>query len=174
MSNAILTAHSLRGLLLGSCLVLVPGCLNASPEATFVGGRNAVICDGQIPACKGKFGGCNLDSNQYTQGSFPSARKLLVTTPVGDYKIRVLFFFEDRLAPGTETEVSWYEPGCADQYRYQLSKHLTAGDLFEQAGRDQVFEVEQAVADYGDHLIEFWSDATCRYDLRVDVIENKR
>ena len=81
----------------------------------------------------------------------------------------MLFFFENRLAPGTETEVSWYEIGCADQYNYLLSKAPGEGDLFERAGRSQIFTLEQPVQSWGDHLIEFWSDATCRYDLRVEV-----
>jgi hypothetical protein len=154
--------------------LLLAGCLAGTSEDTFIGGRAEMMCGGQFPACKGQFGGCTLDSEHYIKGTFPSSKKILVTTPLGEYKIRLNFFLEDRLAPGTETEISWYEIGCADQYRYQLSKHIGEGDLFEQAGRTQVFSVERPVITWGDHLIEFWSDATCRYDLRIEVLEIKK
>jgi hypothetical protein len=153
--------------------VALGGCLNATSEASFLGGRAEMLCDLAYPVCKGKFAGCQLDENHYIKGTFPGQRKFLVETVAGDWSIRVLFFLEDRLSPGTETEVRWSEPGCSDEYRYQLSKHKLAGDLFEQAGRDQVFGVEHAVVDYGDHLIEIYSDATCRYDVRVELVKNK-
>lgn len=160
-------------LLLPLLALLAGGCLNATSEASFIGGREEMLCDGVWPVCKGKFAGCLLDPDRHIKGSFPGTRKFLVETPAGDWSIRVLLFLEDRLSPGTETEIRWYEPGCAEEYRYQLSTHKLAGDLFEQAGRSQVFSQEQAVVDYGDHLIEVYSDATCRYDLRVELIKLK-
>jgi hypothetical protein len=162
------------GLPLALMMVLLLGCDVTTSEASFIGGRREVICEGSFYACKGTSAGCELDESMYISGTFPSQRKILVTTPAGDYKIRLLFFLGNRLAPGTETEINWYEPGCADQYRWQLSKHSSAGDLFQQAGRDQVFEVEQAVMKYGQHPVEFWSDATCSYHLRVEVVEVRR
>jgi hypothetical protein len=157
--------------LIASVLLLpaLGGCLNATSEATFIGGRDQMLCDGVWPVCKGKFAGCLFDQEHYLQGTFPGTRKFLVETIPGDWVIMVKLFLEDRLAPGTETEVQWYEPGCADEYRYQLSKNLVAGNLFEQAGRSQVFSVERAVVEAGDHLVEVYSDATCRYDLRVEI-----
>lgn len=148
---------------------LAGGCLQGTSEATFLEDRKEILCEGVWPVCSGKFAGCLLDEDHYITGTFPGGRKFLVETTPGDWVIRVLFFLEDRLAPGTETEVSWYEPGCSEEYRYQLSKDQYGGDLFEQAGPDQVFEVEHTVVDPGDHLIEIYSDATCRYDLRVEL-----
>ena len=81
-----------------------------------------------------------------------------------------LLLRDPRLSPGTETEVTWFEPGCTDEYKYKLSKSAISGDLFEQAGRSQVFEVEQNVVEPGDHLVTVWSDAVCRYLLRVEVL----
>ncbi len=145
------------------------GCLQGTSEATFLAeaSEGETFCDGVWPVCAGQFAGCALDTDHYLSGKFPGSRKFIVETSPGDWEIEVLFFLGDRLSPGTETEVSWFEPGCAEEYRYQLSKDKIAGDLFEQAGRDQVFSVRRGVVDPGDHLIEFYSDATCRYKLRI-------
>jgi hypothetical protein len=145
------------------------GCLDATSEATFIGGRDEDLCEGVFHQCKGQTAGCLLDEQHYFTGTFPGERKVLVETTQGDWKIRVLLFLAERLSPGTETEVRWYEPGCTDEYKYQLSKDKLAGDLFEQAGRDQVFTVEHPVIEAGDHLVSVWSDAVCRFDLRIEI-----
>jgi hypothetical protein len=154
-------------------LSVVAGCIDATSEAMFTGGRDVSLCDAVYPVCKGKFAGCTLDTAHYIQGTFPGTRKFLVETTPGDWVIKVQIFLENRLSPGTETEINWYEPGCAEEYRYQLSKDKLAGDLFEQAGKSQVFVKERAVAEPGDHLVEIYSDATCRYDVRVDIDKQK-
>jgi len=157
-----------RAKLLSLCLLLV-GCLDTTSEATFIGDRNEDLCNGVFHQCKGQTAGCILDEDHYIMGTFPGERKFLVETTQGDWKIKVLIFLAERLSPGTETEIRWYEPGCVDEYKYQLSKDQLRGDLFEQAGRDQVFEVEQPVIEAGDHLVSVWSDAVCRFDLRVQI-----
>jgi len=147
----------------------VTGCLQMTSESTFVGDRSLDLCEGVFHQCKGQTAGCILDEEHYIEGTFPGERKFLVETTQGDWKIKVLIFLAERLSPGTETEVRWYEPGCTDEYKYQLSKDNLAGDLFEQAGRSQVFEVEHPVIEAGDHLLSVWSDAVCRYDLRIEI-----
>jgi hypothetical protein len=149
------------------------GCIDATSEATFVGGREMLLCDAVYPVCKGKFAGCTLDNVHYIQGTFPGTRKFLVETTQGDWVIKVLVFLENRLSPGTETELNWFEPGCAEEYRYQISKDKLSGDLFEQAGKTQVFVKEHPVVEPGDHLVEIYSDATCRYDIRIDIEKQK-
>jgi hypothetical protein len=160
------------GALLFAAPLLVT-CLNATSEATFISGRPEVICDSVYPVCKGKFAGCTLDEDHYLTGTFPGTRKFLVETPPGDWRIRVLVFLGDRLSPGTETEIIWYEPGCADSYPYQISKDKLSGDLFQQAGDTQVFSKERPIVEPGDHLIEVYSDATCRYDLRIEIVKRQ-
>jgi hypothetical protein len=142
----------------------------ATPEAAYLGDRKADPCNGVQAVCKGQTAGCTLDEKHYIEGTFPGERKLLVQTTQGDWKIRVLLFLKEQLSPGTETEISWYEPGCTDEYRWKLSDHSIQGDLFEQAGQDQIFEVEHAVVESGDHLVTVWSDAVCRYYLRIEVL----
>lgn len=161
---------TLLALLLGGAEL---GCLGTTSEATFIGGRQEDLCNGVYHQCKGQTAGCILDEDHYIRGTFPGERKFLVETTTGDWKIKVLVFFAERLSPGTETEIRWYEPGCTDEYRYQLSKDQLAGDLFEQAGRDQVFEKENDVVEAGDHLVSIWSDSVTRYALRVEVLKQE-
>lgn len=147
------------------------GCfLPATSEQSFKSGANLDPCDQVIPICKGYSAGCVLTDDRYLEGNFPGRIQFLVETIPGDWIIRVSFFFAERRSPGTDTTVDWFEPGCTDQYRYQESKDRLSGDLFEKAGRDQVFEVEQGIAEYGDHLIEINSDATARYVIRTEVV----
>ena len=170
-------ARGLRSVTLGivalAAFLAASGCLDMTSEATFIGGRSEVICDGTWPVCKGKYAGCVLEEERYLTGTFPGTRKFIVRTIPGDYSIRVMLFLNVRLSPGTETEILWYEPGCAEEYRYQISQDKLAGDLFEQAGRSQVFAKERSVVDSGDHLVEVYSDATCRYDLRMALVKKE-
>jgi hypothetical protein len=162
--NRFHTAYALLG------VTLIAGCGLGNPEGNFISGRDEMLCSDVLPQCQGKAGGCVLDENHYITGAFPGTRKFLVETSQGDWIIKVLVFIEDRLSPGSETEVHWYEPGCKDHYKYQLTTDSTsAGDLFEQAGKTQVFAKEHVVTEDGDHLIEVYSDATCRYAIRVEL-----
>ena len=151
------------------------GCLPATSEAAFIGSAEEIRCGGVFPACQGQFAGCVLDEEHFIAGAFPGSRKFLVRTPPGDYKIRVKLFLNPEVTPrfpGTELEISWYEPGCADQYRFQLSQdNTTAGDLFERAGRDNVFDTAHSVIEPGDHLVTVFSDATTRYLIKVELLK---
>lgn len=158
--------------LLAIIALSLAGCLNTSSEATFIDGRQLNPCSaGSYLVCKGNAAGCILDDRFYLSGTFPGERKFLVTTPQGDWKIQISVFLMERLSPGTETIVSWYEPGCTDEYVWRLSEDKLAGDLFERAGRDQTFEVEHPVVEAGDHLVTVWSDAVARYHLRATVLK---
>ena len=158
------------GVLTGSA-----GCFPATSEAAFVGDAQEIRCSGVWPACQGQAAGCLLDENHYLTGTFPGTRKFLVETPPGDWAIRVRLFLDPETTPrfpGTETEISWFEPGCADQYRYQLSQDAgKSSDLFERAGSTNVFEVQRSIIEPGDHLVTLYSDATSRYALRVALVK---
>jgi hypothetical protein len=145
------------------------GCLPTTSEEHFIGQRSEDYCEGIFQVCKGESAGCVLETYRYLSGAFPGERKFLVRTEPGDWKIRILLYLKERMSPGTETIVNWYEPGCTDEYEYRLSRSNDTKDLFEQAGRDQVFWVEQPVVEPGDHLVTVWSDAVCRYHLRVEI-----
>lgn len=170
-------ATSLITIFLVAGLLATQGCLPATSRDAFVGDATEIKCDGVWNVCLGQVAGCLLDENHYVTGAFPGSRKVLVETPPGDWKIRVKLFLDPEVTPrypGTETEISWYEPGCADQYRYQMSSDTsTTGDFFERAGRDNVFEVEHDVVESGDHLVTVYSDATTRYAIKVKVLKTR-
>jgi len=138
-------------------------------DAGFIGNRSEDLCAGVLTVCKGMTAGCILDDKHYIKGTFPGERKFLVSAASGK-KIRVLILLQNKLSPGTETEVSWFEPGCTDEYKYSLSKSGGGQDLFQAAGADDIFEVEHPVVDNGDHLVSVWSDAVAEYLLRVEVL----
>ncbi len=159
------------------CASLAAACFPATSKAAFIGDAEELRCGGVYPVCQGQFAGCNLDEGHYVEGAFPGSRKVIVETPAGDWKIKVKLFLDPEVTPrfpGTEIEVSWFEPGCADQYRFLLSKdNTTAGDLFERAGRDNVFETQHSVIERGDHLVSVFSDATTRYVLKIALIQER-
>jgi hypothetical protein len=141
----------------------------AAGDAGFIGNRSEDPCAGVQMVCKGMAAGCILDDKHYIKGTFPGERKFLVSAASGK-KIRVLILLQDKQSPGTETEVRWFETGCIDEYKYSLSKNGGGQDLFQAAGADDIFEVEHAVVENGDHLVSVWSDAVTKYLLRVEVL----
>lgn len=148
---------------------------DASALQHFVGDLTEAPCDGVLPVCLDQYAGCVLDETGYVLGNFPGSRKVVVETPTtGDWKIRLLIFFDPDTTPrypGTELDVSWYEPGCAEHYSYSFASDATAtGDLFEVAGEDNVIELEHDVVEAGQHLVTVFADATTRYALRVQVL----
>ncbi|MCA9671137.1 MAG: hypothetical protein KC503_36315 [Myxococcales bacterium] len=159
--------------------LLASGCIPTSNEAAFTGDRSEIPCgSGAYPVCRGAYAGCILEENNYIRGTFPGSRKFLVTTKPGDWTIRILIFLDQQRAPGDLFEVNWFEPGCTDQYRYKLSDNSGTGgervDIFEKAGRDKVFEVEQPVVESGDHLVEIFADATARFVVRAVVVKTEK
>jgi len=134
----------------------------AAGDAGFTGNRSLSPCSELISPCKGMVAGCILDDKHYIEGSFPGSRKFMVTAAAGK-KIRVLILLLNKLSPGSWTEVSWYEPGCTDEYKHSVK------NLFSAAGADSVFEAEHGVVKNGDHLVTVFSDAVVKYLLRVEV-----
>ena len=59
-----------------------------------------------VSVCNGQIAGCLLDEHHYTAGTFPGERKALVSAQAGQ-SIKVLLYLDERLSPGTETEVRW-------------------------------------------------------------------
>ena len=142
---------------------------DAAGRLGFIGSRSETACDSALSLCKGKVAGCVMDDTKYLKGTFPGSRRVMVKTTAGAWKIKVSLFLEGKASPGTETEISWYEPACSDVFKHQQSK--AGSDLFTAAGSDNTFEIEHSVAKAGDHLVEIFSDATTRYLLRVEAIK---
>jgi len=142
-------------------LLAVAGC--GVSEADFVGDAEFEACLANVPICQ-VTAGCTLGESQYIEGTFPGFRSFIVATPA-DATIVVKLFFKTRRHPGEETEIIWYEPGCADSYAYESA----GADIFDKAGGDRVFTQEKRVRRSGDHLVEIFSDAYTHYFARVEV-----
>ena len=142
-------------------LLLMLGC--GVDEGDFIAGAESDPCQSNIPICQ-QTAGCNMNEATYLEGDFPGLRSFVVTTPA-DTDIEVRIFFKTRVHPGEDTEIRWYEPGCADYYSYESM----GIDIFEKSGSDRVFAQSQQVRMGGDHLIEIYSDATSHYFVRVEL-----
>ncbi|HEV8320247.1 MAG TPA: hypothetical protein VG389_01440 [Myxococcota bacterium] len=159
--------------LLGAALVAVAaaGCEGSAASAFTVGLREDRCVDNFFICTTA--GGCRLEPTntpdaEFLSGRFPEARRFIVRTD-GPAVIRVRLLLTNLEAAGTETQITWFEPGCTFSYEYNTN----GADLFTLAGDDQLFEQERMVQQGGDHLLEFFSDAVCDYYLKVDVEEMK-
>lgn len=132
-------------------------------EGDFIIGADYSPCQANIPVCQ-TTAGCNMNESTYIEGEFPGRRTFVVTAPV-DTDIVVKIFFKTREHPGEDTEIRWYEPGCADYYAYESD----GIDIFSKAGSDRVFSKTKRMRSGGDHLIEIYSDATTNYFVRVEL-----
>ena len=74
----------------------------------------------------------------------------------------------DRRSPGKTTQIEWNEVGCGGQQAYSTMGQ----DLFLLAGTNQQLSVERPLQTSGDHLIRLLSDATTRYQLRIETVKN--
>lgn len=144
--------------------LLLGGCTFGS-EATFA--ANAVLdgCDGAIPVCN-TTAGCKLvEEDSYIEGVFPGFKQMIVPT-AGEAIIRVKIYWRTQLSPGADTEVRWYEPACVEAFRWESQ----GVDIFEQTGRDGIWQEQHRVYREGDHLVEVRSDATGEFLLRTEVL----
>jgi hypothetical protein len=156
-------AHAI--LILG-CLVLgsLPAC--GLGDEVFVAGAEYDPCMATVGVCQ-TAAGCNMGETVYIEGDFPGFRNFVVKTLLADTTLVVKVFFKTRKHPGEDTEITWFEPGCNDFYRYESFGE----DIFAEAGTDQVFQKEQKLRQAGPHLVEIYSDAWAHYLLRVELKE---
>lgn len=143
---------------------LLGGC---TAEELFKQGRVAEPCAAVYPTCHSGFAaGCYLDEGRYSEGQFPGARRVLVTTTQPNQRIRVRLFFKNMIYPGTEILVQAYEPDCGDVF----TDHRQDIDVFEEAGDDLTLIFDLDAARPGDHLVEFFSDCAADYVLTADPV----
>ncbi len=150
----------LGGVLLA--VVLGVGC--GGGRAEFIGGRVLDACDAAWPVC-GTMAGCILGPESYAEGRFPGQGRFIVRVPEAA-TVRVRFYFEDAVAAGEETAVTFHEEGCRARTRQAVSGR-TALDTMEKVGE---FTREADLTGEGDHLIEFTSDMQARYLVKVEVL----
>jgi hypothetical protein len=132
----------------------------------FVAGAEYDPCEATVGVCQ-TAAGCNMGETKYLKGAFPGFTSFVVKTMVADTSLAVRIFFRTRKHPGEDTEITWFEPGCNDFYRYESFGE----DIFAEAGADQVLVKEQKLRQTGNHLIEIYCDATAEYYLRVELHE---
>lgn len=142
---------------------LAAGCSFSSTDS-FIQGANYDPCDNAIPVCS-YTAGCRLtEGENYIEGSFPGYTSFIVPTESAA-QISLILYFQKQDAPGTDTDIVWYEPGCRDQHDH----YLPGIDLFRQVGDDRLWTVAGTVYQAGDHLVTMQSDATCSFLLKVEI-----
>ena len=153
-----------RSLLL-ALLALASCSTSASDE--FIGERIPDSCGANWPVCD-TFAGCRIDDTSYISGKLPGTRKVIVHTQ-GAAHIDVALLVSDAEAQGTETALTFFEPGCGVQYRLAVDGRT----FFAESQNDQglPFTRGQDVGQGGDHLVQLDSDAAASYLLEVTVTE---
>jgi hypothetical protein len=130
----------------------------------FAGARLLNECDGSYPVCN-TAAGCVLSESQYVEGVLPGQRRVIFRTD-GPARVRVRLLFTEERAPGKMTIIEWNEVGCSSQKAYSSMGR----DIFQLAGDTQQLAVEQSLQTGGDHLIRLESDATARYQMRIEEV----
>lgn len=144
-------------ILLASTLVVAAGC--NSQRSTFTQGRLEKTCDDAIPTCDTR-AGCVVTGDDYTRGTFPGGRSVIVRTHDDDKnRLIVRFLLEEMVSPGTELQLQAYSPDCGDF----SERHPTDINLFERAGDDRILEFELPIEGRGDHLLTLFSDMGADY-----------
>ena len=138
------------------------GCL--SREENFTQGRLETLCEASLPICKTRVT-CTLDEQHYLTGVFPGAQRAVVYTPHPRTTITTRILLDDQIYPGTEFFIRAYQVGCVGVEEERLADV----DVFQRAGDDRVLEFTFILEGRGDHLIEWFSDATASYAVAIDL-----
>lgn len=162
-THALLRTTSLT-IFLGASLASLPAC-NFGSEASFIDTATLSQCDDEIPVCNTTAGCKMVEEDTYLEGSFPGQRFMIVPT-VGEAVIRVKIFWRTQLGPGADTDITWFEPACVDDFAFESK----GADIFRDTNNQGIFVKEQRVFRAGDHLIEIRSDAVGDYLLRTEVL----
>ena len=60
---------------------------------------HGILCQGVFQQCPGKVARCRLEEDQYISGQFPGGQTVLVETPPGDWRLKVLLFLDPDIQP---------------------------------------------------------------------------
>lgn len=145
-------------------MCFIGGLSCQSRQEAFTQGRLETLCEASLPICKTR-ATCTLDDSSYISGIFPGSQSAVIYTPHPKTNIKVLLLLDKQIYPGTELMVRVYQIGCVE---VKEEKWVDV-DLFEQAGDDQIIELDFEVEGRGDHLLEIFSDATASYALGVKM-----
>ena len=141
--------------------ISLSSCL--SNEDSFTAGRLERLCEASLPICQTRVT-CQLDEKSYLTGVFPGAEKAMIYTPHPLTTVTVRFLLDQQSYPGTEMLVRAYQIGCVEV----LEERLVDVDIFSRAGDDRILEFSFDLEGRGDHLIEWYADATVQYVVNID------
>ncbi len=155
------------GAKLWSLLLICPllsGCL--SREDTFTEGRIERLCSASLPICNTRVT-CTLDQESFLTGAFPGAERTMIYTPHPLTTVTVSFLIDEQIFPGTEMIVRAHQIGCVEVQE----ERLLDVDIFNRAGDDRILSFRFDLEGRGDHLIEWFADATATYAVTVSYTQ---
>ena len=147
--------------------LLTSGC-GIGSEAAFIDTATLSDCLDEIPVCNTTAGCKMVEEDAYLEGKFPGQRSFIVPTE-GEAVIRVKIFWRSRAGPGADTDITWFEPACVDDYTFESQ----GADIFRDTSSNGIFLKEERVFKGGDHLIKVLSDSVAEYLLRTEVLTKK-
>jgi hypothetical protein len=136
-------------------------------EENFTQGRLEALCETPTAVCQTR-ASCELSEERFVTGAFPGGQRAVVYAPHPRTTLTVRILLDDQRYPGTELFVRAHQLGCVDS----LEERLVDIDLFQRAGEDRTLDFTFELRGQGDHLIEWFSDASATYTLVVDVTFN--
>jgi hypothetical protein len=133
------------------------------PRDAFIEGRVLDECSASWPACD-RITGCILGTQSYSEGRFPGDGKFIVQLAEPS-TVTLSFLLEDVHGAGEETVMLFHEERCRSRVRVAVG-----GKAFiTEAENVGWFSRSADLTGEGDHLIEFNSDASTTYLVKVDV-----
>ncbi|HEY4221057.1 MAG TPA: hypothetical protein VGO62_06935 [Myxococcota bacterium] len=156
-------ARAVGPLVIGAA-AMCSGC-DFGSEAAFIDKATLSQCDDEIPVCQTTAGCKMVEEDSYLEGSFPGQRLFIVPT-LGESVIRVKLFWRKQLGPGADTDITWFEPACVDDYAFESQ----GADIFRDSNSQGIFVKEERVFRAGDHLVKIQSDSVADYLLRTEVL----
>ena len=131
--------------------------------SAFIGGRVEEQCNQSWPVCD-LIAGCILGNETYTTGRFPGTKRVIIRLAEAS-QVTTSFILEDVTAAGTQLTITFYESGCTDRTRVQMTGE-TAVQENETVG---YIARSSNLVGLGDHRLEFNADLQARYHFKVDV-----
>ena len=147
-------------------LCAVSGCI--SREESFTAGRIEQLCEASLPICNTRVT-CSAGEDTYLTGAFPGAERAMLYTPHPLTTVTLNFLIDEQIFPGTEMLVRAHQIGCVEIEE----ERLVDVDIFQRAGDDRILSFSFDLEGRGDHLVEWFSDATATYVMTVDYKQRK-
>jgi hypothetical protein len=113
--------------------------------------------------------GCVLGPESYRQGNFPGDGRFIVRLEEPSM-VKVSVLLEDVQSAGDESVLIFYEDGCKGRTR----ESATGSAFVAEGENSNGFTREVQLDSVGDHLIDFTSDSTASYTIKVEVTPKRQ